>query len=319
MVSEVGFGAWAIGGAAMAGKIPIGWGDTDSEVSERALSRAFDLGVNFFDTADFYGLGYSEELIGKVFGSEPNVLVASKVGHRLGKDQSIYLDYTKEYILEACEKSLQRLKRESIDYYQLHAAKLDHLKQGDCIQAMEQLKAQGKIRYWGLSVNTFKPEQEGDYLIDHALGDGLQCVLNIINQKSLGLIKRAAQHGYGIIARMPLQFGLLTGKFSKNARFENTDHRSFRFNDRILTESLDHLTGIWPLCEKYGIDKTTLALSYILSYDQVSTVIPGIRTPQHAEQNTANLVKLDDVDMELIENIYRDKFSAVVDLMELQG
>ena len=131
MVSEIGFGAWAIGGPAMAGEIPIGWGNTDDAVSEQALLRAYDLGVNFFDTADFYGLGHSEELIGRVFNREPNVLVASKVGHRLNVDQSIYLDYSKSYILEACEQSLHRLKRECIDYYQLHTAKLVHLKQRD--------------------------------------------------------------------------------------------------------------------------------------------------------------------------------------------
>ena len=212
LVSEIGFGGWVIGGPAMAGEVPIGWGATDQRMSEEALKTALDRGVNFFDTADFYGLGHSEALMGNVLSNQEEALIATKVGHRLAKDQSIYLDYSADYIMDACERSLRRLKREHIDYYQLHAAKLDHLKQGDCLEAMEKLKSEGKIRYWGLSVNTFHPEKEGDYLIDLQAGDGLQCVLNIINQKSLPLIRRAAEAGYGIIARMPLQFGLLTGK-----------------------------------------------------------------------------------------------------------
>ena len=319
LVSEVGFGAWAIGGPAMAGKIPIGWGDADNQISEQALKTAFDRGINFFDTADFYGLGHSEELIGNVLANQKEVIIATKVGHRLAKDQSIYLDYSGHYIIEACETSLRRLKRGHIDYYQLHAAKLDHLMQGDCIDAMEKLKKEGKIRYWGLSVNTFHPETEGDYLVELKVGDGLQCVLNILNQKSLPLIKRAAEAGYGIIARMPLQFGLLTGKFSRDSSFGPSDHRSFRFSEEILKQSLDHLEKIWPLGSKLGIEKATLALSYIMSYPDVSTVIPGIRNPEQAEQNAQPLVRLQAEDMELIERNFDDNFRDVVDLMEAQG
>ena len=117
IVSEVGFGAWGIGGPSMAGDIPIGWGEVNDDESINALRKSFDLGINFYDTADFYGLGHSEELIGEVFGNSDKVIIATKVGHRLNNDNSIALDYSKKHILHACESSLKRLKRDSIDYY----------------------------------------------------------------------------------------------------------------------------------------------------------------------------------------------------------
>ena len=128
------------------------------------MKKARDLGINFYDTADFYGLGHSEELIGKLWGNREDVIIASKVGHRLDKDQNIYLDYSQDYVIKACELSLKRLRRDSIDFYQLHAAKLVHLENGEYILAMEQLHKEGKIRYWGLSLNTYDPEPEGDFL-----------------------------------------------------------------------------------------------------------------------------------------------------------
>jgi aryl-alcohol dehydrogenase-like predicted oxidoreductase len=172
----------------------------------RALRTAVDRGINFIDTADFYGLGHSESLIGEALKSRPDVLIATKVGHRLNADGSIALDYSRDHILSACEQSLRRLQRERIDYYQLHSAKLSHLQQGDCIGVMQQLVKEGKVRYWGLSLSTFHPEPEGDFMLQNGLGHGLQLVYNLINQRARDLIARAAAAGYGIIARMPLQF-----------------------------------------------------------------------------------------------------------------
>ncbi|MBE0559083.1 MAG: aldo/keto reductase, partial [Proteobacteria bacterium] len=157
-VSLIGFGAWAIGGPAMAGTTPIGWGDVDDHVSEQAIHTALERGVTFFDTADFYGLGHSEEILGRVLGNRPSVVIATKVGHRLQDDGSIALDYSKRHILEACEGSLRRLKRECIDLYQLHSARVSHFEAGECLEALEGLREEGKIRYWGLSLNTFHPE-----------------------------------------------------------------------------------------------------------------------------------------------------------------
>ncbi len=318
-VSAVGFGAWGIGGAAMAGSIPIGWGQVDARTSIDALKKAMDQGINFFDTADFYGLGVSETLIGKTLGSNKEMIIASKVGHRLDDQQKIFVDYSKAYIFEACEESLKRLKRDHIDFYQLHTAKASHLQQGECIEAMETLKTQGKIRYWGLSLNTYKPAEEANFMLENQLGDGLQLVFNIINQRALGVFRKAAKAGYGVIARMPLQFGLLTGKFNKNTTFDKDDHRSFRLTPEILKFAHDQLIPVWPLTEQYGISKTTLSLSYILSYPEISTVIPGIKSPEQVVANTEGIIKLKSSDLEWLEQMFNQSLYRVVDMMENAG
>jgi aryl-alcohol dehydrogenase-like predicted oxidoreductase len=282
LVSEVGFGAWAIGGPAFAGTMPIGWGNTDDKDSIAALNKSLDCGINFYDTADFYGLGHSETLIGKVFGNSDKVIVASKVGQKLGKDKPVDVDYSKDYMISACENSLKRLKRESIDYYQLHIANINHLQQGDCLEAMELLQQQGKIRYWGISLFTFNPFPEAAYIMQHKLGNGFQLVFNIINQKALPLLQQMKQAGYGIIARMPLQFGLLAGKFTPATQFDESDHRSFRLTPAIIEQATDALQKVWPLAEQYHISRAALALSFILSFNEICTVIPGIRTAEQA-------------------------------------
>ena len=319
LVSEIGFGAWAIGGNAMVGNTPIGWGKADDATSISAIYKAMDCGINFFDTADFYGLGHSENLLGRQLGSNKEIIIATKVGHR-NINETIQLDYSKDYIITACEASLKRLKRETIDYYQLHSARMQHFENEKAVEAMELLKQQGKIRYWGLSLNTFYPEPEANFMMHTKIGDGFQLVYNIINQRGLNLLKKAAENKYGVIARMPLQFGLLTGKFSLDANFATDDHRSFRFNKEILAGSLKILEEkIWALCQQYNISKTSLALSYILSYDAVSTVIPGIRTAQHAIDNTTGIIQLAAADITLVENVFTNHLAEIVNLMEKQG
>jgi aryl-alcohol dehydrogenase-like predicted oxidoreductase len=319
VVSEIGFGTWAIGGNAMVGNTPIGWGNTDDAVSVNAIRKSLDCGINFFDTADFYGLGHSEELLGSELGKTPEAIIATKVGHRNIND-TIQLDYTKEYILQACELSLKRLKRETIDYYQLHTARMNHFESEACVAAMQLLQQQGKIRYWGLSLNTFYPEPEARLLMNNNWGNGFQLVFNIINQRAKSSMQKALENNYGVIARMPLQFGLLTGKFTSDAIFKADDHRSFRFSKQILVEATTALELIiWPLCQQYRISKTSLALSYILSYDAVSTVIPGIRTAQQAIENTTGIVQLSKHDLNFIEQSFNTRFAAIVDLMEQQG
>lgn len=314
-VSEIGFGAWAIGGGAMVGDTAIGWGDADDETSKKAIYKALDLGVNFFDTADIYGLNHSEKLIGELLGNRSDVVIATKGGN-VARNGQFTTDYRKEYLLKACEDSLKRLKRETIDYYQLHTARMSDLQNGECIEAMQQLKRQGKIRYWGLSLNTFQPEPEADYLLENDLGNGFQLVLNMLNQIATPILKKAADKGYGVIARMPLQFGLLTGKFDEQANFPENDHRKGRLTQEVISAYKQATEPVWQLCEKYDVNKTQLALSFILSFPEVSTVIPGIRTPEHAEKNTQGLVKLEKADREFIENI---DFSHVLETIKKQG
>jgi aryl-alcohol dehydrogenase-like predicted oxidoreductase len=318
VVSEVGFGAWAIGGGATIGTTAIGWGDADDNVSKKAIYQSLDAGINFFDTADIYGLGHSEDLIGKIIGDKKDVIITTKVGN-VARDEKFTVDYSKEYILNACEASLRRLKRNTIDYYQLHTARLTHLQNSECITAMQQLQREGKIRYWGLSLNTFDPQPEADYLLENNLGSGFQLVLNLINQKALPILKTAAAKGYGIIARMPLQFGLLTGKFDKQAEFPENDHRKNRLTKEIIDATLKATEPVWQLCKKYNCSKTQLALSYILSYPEVSVIIPGIRTPEHVQLNTEGLFLLEPADRAFIENLGSSSFVSLMEMIQRQG
>ena len=318
VVSEIGFGAWAIGGGAMIGSTAIGWGDADDNVSIKAIHTAIDAGINFFDTADIYGLGHSEELLGKTIGNKKDAIIATKVGNVSRNDQ-FTVDYSKEYILGACEASLKKLRRESIDYYQLHSARMQHLQKGECIAAMQQLEQQGKIKYWGISLNTFDPLPEADFFIQNKIGNGFQLVLNLLNQKTLPLLKRSAQDGYGIIVRMALQFGLLTGKFDKEANFSANDHRKNRLTKGVIDISNNALEPIWALCNKYNCTKTQLALSYILSYSEASTIIAGIRTAEQVQLNTTGLFQLDSEDRSAIEQLGATDFVRVMDLIQKQG
>lgn len=318
LVSEIGFGAWAIGGGAMIGNTAIGWGDADDQISTNAIYKAIDAGINFFDTADIYGLGHSEELLGKTIGDKKEIIVATKVGNVSRNDQ-FTVDYSKEYILQACEASLKRLKREVVDHYQLHSARTQHLQNGECIEAMNQLQREGKIRHWGISLNTFDPLPEAEFFLDNQIGSGFQFVLNLLNQKTLSLLKRSAENGYGIIVRMALQFGLLTGKFDKEANFSSNDHRKNRLTKEVIETSNNALKPVWELCQKYNCSKTALALSYILSYPEVSTIIAGVRTAEQVQLNTTGLFQLDKEDMQMIERLGETEFVSVMKLIQQQG
>jgi aryl-alcohol dehydrogenase-like predicted oxidoreductase len=319
-VSEIGYGAWAIGGSAEVGGIQIGWGPSDDDVSRAAIFAALDHGINFFDTADFYGLGHSEALLGECIGNRKDVIMATKVGQKVGAGGNIEIDYTKDYILKACEASLKRLKRDSIDYYQLHVARMEHLENGACIEAMELLKQQGKIRYWGLSLLTFSPQPEADYLTRLGKGNGLQLVLNLINQLAVPVVESSAKKGFGIIARMPLQFGLLTGKIKPTDIFPANDHRAKRLTPLIIQNTLDILRmEIVPLAKQYNTNLAGLALSFILGFPEVSTVIPGIRTAAQVKQNTGFLVQLSPSDHQSLQDLYAKKWNEVLGLIKQQG
>ena len=318
LVSEIGFGAWAVGGGAMIGNTAIGWGDADDQVSKKAILAALDSGINFFDTADIYGLGHSEDLLGQVIGDKKDILIATKVGNVSRNDQ-FTVDYSKEYIAKACEASLKRLRRDVIDYYQLHSARKPHLENEECIEAMQQLQSQGKIRYWGISLNTFDPIPEAAFLVGEKIGNGFQLVLNLLNQKALPLLKQSAENGYGIIVRMALQFGLLTGKFDNGVSFSSNDHRKNRLTKEVIDTSNQALLPVWALCNKYNCSKTQLALSYILSYPEVSTIIAGIRTSEQVQLNTTGLFQMGRSDMDMIEHLGQTDFISVMKLVQQQG
>lgn len=320
MVSEIGFGAWAIGGSVNVGGVEIGWGPSDDRESEKAIYAALEAGINFFDTADFYGLGHSEELIGNVLGKNNDALIATKVGQKVGKDGAIQIDYSKDYVIQACESSLRRLKREAIDFYQLHVARVPHLEDGHCMEAMELLKQQGKIRYWGSSLITFAPDSEAEFMMDSGKGQGFQVAFNLINQLGLPIIQEAGMNGYGIIARMPLQFGLLSGKMSLETTFSKDDHRV----NRLTSEIIEGVNGVLhrhvlPLAEKYETSLSALALSFILGIDKVSTVIPGIRTVKQVDQNTKELVKLSEDDHQFLQDLFELEWAPILEKIRARG
>ncbi len=309
--SEIGFGAWAIGGGAMIGDTAIGWGTANDADSVQAIHAALDAGINFFDTADIYGLGHSETLLGKTLRGNKDTIIASKAGN-VARNNQFTVDYSGDHIIKACEASLRRLQRDHIDHYQLHSSRVTHLEYGECVNAMQTLQQQGKIRYWGLSLNTFDPEPEANWLMERDLGNGFQLVLNLLNQKALPLLQPATAKGYGIIARMPLQFGLLTGKFDKDFSFDNTDHRKKRITPAIVEAANKALAPAWELCKKYNCTKTQLALSYILSHTEVSVVIPGIRTVEHVRDNTGGLFTLEQADRVMIEGLSLENLMLLI-------
>jgi aryl-alcohol dehydrogenase-like predicted oxidoreductase len=315
----IGFGAWAIGGPAMAGDVPIGWGAQSDEISRSAIQRALELGITFFDTADFYGLGHSEILLGEQLRNEKGVVIATKVGHRLNDDGSIRLDYTKKHLLEACEQSLRRLNRDAIDLYQLHSARMTHLEQGECIEAMQRLVEKGNIRYWGLSLNTFEPGPEAEFLMKQNLGQGFQLVLNLLNRRALPVVQQAHENGYGVIARMPLQFGMLTGKFAPETTFARDDHRSFRLNPEIIGGTNSLFARVWKAAEGQHISRTRVALGFLTKMEGVSTSIPGIRTAEQAELNAEAGEPLPQNISSLLDEISTDACAEVTSLMQAQG
>lgn len=292
-VSAIGFGAWALGGAATSGGVPYGWGATDEAVSLRALARAREVGITFFDTADVYGFGVSEERIGKVFGDRDDVVIATKGGQLPGPDGRLVPDYSAAHIERACEASLVRLRRSRVDYYQLHTVRVAHLESGECLAALERLREQGKIRCWGVSLNTFDPAPEAEWLMRRGLGNGFQLVLNLLNRRALPLLARMAELGYGVIARVPLQFGLLGGRLTRATRFAADDHRSFRLSPEVLDEALPVLErDVFAAGAAHGLAPDALALAFSAHFAEVSTVIPGIRTPEQAERNAAAPTRL---------------------------
>lgn len=318
-VSVIGFGAWAIGGPAQIGDMPIGWGPTDDADSLASIHRALDLGINFFDTADFYGLGHSEDLLGRTIANRPDVVIASKLGQRVSPENTIVADYSKNWVLEACEQSLRRLRRDTIDFYQLHIARMAHLEQGDCIEAMHQLVAEGKVRYWGISLNTFYPEPEARFFLERHLGHGFQLVLNLINQRAAGVIEQARTAGYGVIARMPLQFGLLSGKFTEQTTFDKDDHRAKRLTPEVLRTAIESLSPLRDMAAQYGVSQASLALSFVAGYPGISTVIPGIRTPEQAEMNARAVIGLAPEDMALLKAHYETRWKILMDYLEKLG
>ena len=291
-VSTVGFGAWAIGG--------MNWGKTDDAVSRQAIHAALDAGVTLIDTADVYGFGHSEELIAEVIKErkQEGLVIATKAGNDFTNTNAsddkgygpIRQNYKKEYLIWAAEQSLGRLGLEALDILQLHSPDLAELERDDPWDALEILKRQGKIKYAGFSIQSFKESDHAFLLDDHAeLIDCIQVRYNLLERDAeKALLPKAEKLGIGVIVRIPLLFGLLTGKFNGQSTFGEDDHRRMNLSAEKLRA---YLAGLDELEELFaGHPSNTMgqvALRFCITQSACHTVIPGGKTPLQVRENCA--------------------------------
>lgn len=285
-VSEIGFGAWAIGGTAEASGTPLGWGRTSDDDSLAAIRRARDLGVTFFDTADSYGFGRSESLLGIVLSRKrQDVVLATKVGNVRTSSGALKKDFSQQHIYHAVDGSLKRLRTDYIDLYQVHNPSLEDLRRDEIQEVMSRLQEVGKIRFWGVSVGT--PE-EGIEVIQRGWGYALQVLYNVINQApEKELLPLAVEKGYGIIARVPLASGLLTGKFRPDSVFPADDVRQNFLTPKRLEEATQRVDEAKAIIGGNARSLAEAALRFTLAHPGVSTVIPGAKNVRQVEMNVA--------------------------------
>jgi aryl-alcohol dehydrogenase-like predicted oxidoreductase len=282
-VSEIGYGAWGIGG--------MQWlGGTDDE-SLASLRRAIELGLNFIDTALAYGAGHSEELVGKVVrDSGRRIYVATKVPPKnqlwpahpgIGIEQVFPYDY----IMRSTERSLKNLGVETIDLQQLHVWNPEWIARDEWRRAFEGLKRSGKVQAVGISINDHQPDSALE-IIETGLIDTVQVIYNIFDQTpERNLFPAAMKHNIGVIARVPFDEGSLTGKIDENTKFPPGDFREEYFKGDRKKQVHQHIESL--LCD-LGIDAAALpeiALRFCLSHPAVSAVIPGMRSLRNAEAN----------------------------------
>ncbi len=284
-VSTISFGAWAIGGT---------WGEVDDTESLAALNRAIDLGVNFFDTADVYGDGRSERLLAQLKKErKEDIHIVTKAGRRL--DPHVASGYNRQNLTAFVERSLRNLDTECLDLVQLHCPPTGVYYMPDVFGVLDDLVQAGKIRYYGVSVEKV---EEALKAIEYPNVQSVQIIFNIFRQRPADLFfAQAIQHQVGILARVPLASGMLTGKLRPNTQFEQDDHRKFNRNgeafDRGETFSgVDYQTGLKAVEEirallPEGWSMAQFALRWITMFDAVTCAIPGAKRPAQVEDNLA--------------------------------
>jgi aryl-alcohol dehydrogenase-like predicted oxidoreductase len=285
-VSAISFGAWAIGGT---------WGAVDDEVSIRALHAGIDAGMNFIDTADVYGDGRSERLVARLKRERPRdrIYVATKAGRRLPVQTPE--GYSRENLSGWVERSLRNLETEAIDLLQLHCPHPNVYDRPEVFGVLDDLAPAGKLRYYGVSVETV---DEALRAVRHPNVQSVQMIFNVFRTKPAeAFFPAARQRQVGILARVPLASGLLTGKLTPRSTFEPDDHRAFnregeRFDKGetfsgvpfdVGLAAVDRLKGLKP----EGMTLTQLALRWILMFDAVTCAIPGAKTEGQARDNAA--------------------------------
>jgi aryl-alcohol dehydrogenase-like predicted oxidoreductase len=284
-VSEVGLGTWQLGGA--------DWGDVDDESALQTLHAAADAGVNFFDTADVYGLGRSERLVGRFLEErEGRFYVATKLGRfpEPGWPENFSLRTFRAH----AEASLERLGVAALDLLQLHCIPTDLLRDGEVFGWLDTLKAEGTILEYGVSVETV---EEAEICLRHEGVAALQIIFNIFRQKPTEIFAEAREKGVGLIVRLPLASGLLAGKLSKSSQFADNDHRKYNrdgqaFNVGETFAGLPFEAGV-ELADAIkphvpdGMSMAQMALRWILDFPEVGVVIPGARNTAQVHGNVA--------------------------------
>jgi aryl-alcohol dehydrogenase-like predicted oxidoreductase len=304
-VSAVSFGAWAIGGT---------WGKVDDEVSMKALHAAVDAGVNLVDTADVYGDGRSERLVARLRRERPGqrIFVATKAGRRLARQTPE--GYTRESLGAWVDRSLRNLEMDAVDLLQLHCPHPLVYDRPEVFGFLDELVKAGKIRHYGISVETVEEARRG---IRHPGVASVQVIFNMFRLKPAEeLFPETKARGVGILARVPLASGLLTGRMTRASTFAPDDHRSFNRNgeafDRGETFSgvpfevgLEAVERLRPLVPS-GATLAQLALRFVLMWDEVSCAIPGAKTPEQARANcaAADLPPLPDSAMAAARSVY---------------
>ena len=245
-----------------------------------------ELGVTFFDTADSYGFGRSESLLGIVLSRRrQEVVIATKGGVVRDVEGKLRKDFSRAHISHAVDGSLKRLRTDYIDLYQLHNPTIDDLRRDDIHEAMDRLQEVGKIRFWGVSVTT--PE-EGMEVVSNGWGYALQVLYNVLNQAPADeLFPLAKQKGYGIIARVPLASGLLSGKFRPDSVFSKDDVRQNFLTPKRLEEVIPRVDEAKSIIGGTARSLSEGALRFVLANDAVSTVIPGARNVRQVEMNAS--------------------------------
>jgi len=311
-VSDISFGAWAIGSA---------WGEVDDWESLKALHQAIDCGVNFIDTADVYGMGRSERLVGQLKRErKEEIVVATKAGRRL--DPHTADGYNQKNITGFVEDSLRHLGVDSIDLLQLHCPPTDCYYQPELFDALDRIAATGKIRHYGVSVERV---EEALKAIEFPGVQSVQIIFNCFRHRPADLFfERAKQKRVGILARVPLASGMLTGKLTAQSQFAADDHRNFNrhgeaFNVGETFSGVDYTTGL-EVVEALrkllppGVTMTQFALRWILMFDAVTCAIPGGKRPEQVAENCAasDLAPLTDAAMAAVRQLYDTRIRAAV-------
>jgi aryl-alcohol dehydrogenase-like predicted oxidoreductase len=299
-VSEIGFGAWAIGGNEHGNS----YGTTEDDVSIRAIQRAVEMGCTFFDTADVYGHGHSEEVLGAALeGHRDAVVIATKVGGDF-YEGATRMNFTPEYMQSACDRSLERLGTDVIDLYQLHNPTGEMITEGSVFDVFGDLQAAGKIRFGGVSI--FDPA-EGVAAITTGKVDAIQVVFNLFSTEPVAeLFPLALEQGVGIITREPLANGFLTGKYTPGATFEPGDIRR-NWPPQMIAARSTYADKLRAALERPG-ERTLVqaALRFALAHPAVSTAIPGAKTPEQVAENcgASEAPSFDEADLARVKDIF---------------